>query len=221
MFDIKDYLDYKNLKSDVIDYDVDDLDTDLNDDINTLLTNRFDRLYLHDRYRYGNKNINIIYPSLAYPGNQSLILSADKIRYLLSFYPDKNELGKINKIVLRPRFIEAGDIELVSLYMRQKRILVMYLIHPHLYRIKSSRFSRYSDFISIDLESIANSKITGKKIKKDDDSEIFIHPLWYIISVIPFGGDNKIDKFFIRKRINRGRYEALNDISYFYSRHGY
>lgn len=221
MFDIKDYLNSTDYSLEPIQYDIEDLDSELDDDIQHLLTNRFDRLYLTDRYRYGSKNISIIHPSVAYPGNQSLLLNSDKIRYLLSFYPDKSALNKINKIVLRPRFIEAGDIELVSLYLRDKGIIVMYLIHPHLYKVKSSMFSRYSDFISIDLESIASSKITGKKIKKDDDTEIFIHPLWYVLSIIPDTVDSKIDKFFIRRRMNKERYEALNDISYFYSRHGY
>lgn len=221
MFDIKDYLNGTDLITEPFQYDIEDLDSDLNDDIQHLLTNRFDRLYLTDRYRYGSKNIAIIHPSITYPKNQTLLLNADKIRYLLSFYPDKNALNKVNKIVLRPRYIEAGDIELVSLYLRDKGIIVMYLVHPHLYKVKSSMFSRYSDFISIDLESIAASKITGKKIKKDDDTEIFIHPMWYVLSIIPDTKDNKIDKFFIRRRMDHGRHETLNDISYFYSRHGY
>ncbi len=221
MFDIREYLDSREgaLSGDL--YDIDDLDSTLADDIDLLLGGRSDRLYMTDRYRYQEKNISIIRPSLPYPGNQSLLLTADKIRYLLSFYPDKKDLLKVDTIVLRPRFIEMGDIELAALYLRRKKILVMYLIHPHLYTIKSSRFSRYSEFITIDIDSVAGSRITGKKISKGDDSDLYVHPLWYALAILPFRADEGIDKFFIRRSINGARHEALSDISFFYSRHGY
>jgi hypothetical protein len=221
MFDIKDYLENSGSALESTDYDMEELDYNLSEDIDLLLNSRFGKIYQTDKYRYLDKNISIIYPSLAYPGNQSLILSPDKIRYLLSFYPDKKDLLKIDKIVLRPRFIEVGDVELVSLYLRQKKILVMYLIHPHLYTIKSGRFSRNSEFITIDIDSIASNKITGKKIRKDDDSDLYVHPLWYILSLAPYGNENMIDKFFIKRTMSHASRDVLNDISFFYTRHGY
>lgn len=221
MFDIKEYLDNNGSAVEIPDYDMEELDYSLTEDIDHLLNSRFGRLYLSDKYRYLNKNISIIYPSLAYPGSQSLLLSPDKIRYLLSFYPDKSDLLKIDKIVLRPRFIEVGDVELVSLYLRRKKILVMYLIHPHLYTIRSGRFSRNAEFITIDIDSIASNKITGKKVRKDDDSDLYVHPLWYILSVAPYGDEDRIDKFFIKRTMSPASRGVLDDISFFYSRHGY
>lgn len=221
MFDIKEYLDNNGSAVEIPDYDMEELDYSLTEDIDHLLNSRFGRLYLSDKYRYLNNNISIIYPSLAYPGSQSLLLSPDKIRYLLSFYPDKSDLLKIDKIVLRPRFIEVGDVELVSLYLRRKKILVMYLIHPHLYTIRSGRFSRNAEFITIDIDSIASNKITGKKVRKDDDSDLYVHPLWYILSVAPYGDEDRIDKFFIKRTMSPASRGVLDDISFFYSRHGY
>ncbi len=221
MFDIKEYLDNNGSAVEIPDYDMEELDYSLTEDIDRLLNSRFGRLYLSDKYRYLNNNISIIYPSLAYPGSQSLLLSPDKIRYLLSFYPDKSDLLKIDKIVLRPRFIEVGDVELVSLYLRRKKILVMYLIHPHLYTIRSGRFSRNAEFITIDIDSIASNKITGKKVRKDDDSDLYVHPLWYILSVAPYGDEDRIDKFFIKRAMSPASRGVLDDISFFYSRHGY
>ncbi|HOO70510.1 MAG TPA: hypothetical protein PK926_02035 [Spirochaetota bacterium] len=221
VFDIREYLNNRETCLEDSGLGMEELDFTLEEDIDHLLSDRFERLYTHDRYRYLDKNISILYPSLAYPGNQSLLLNADKIRYLLSFYPDKKDLLKIDRIILRPRFIEEGGVELASLYIRQKKVLVMYLIHPHLYTINSSRFSRFSEFITIDIDSIANSKITGKKISKGDDSPLYVHPLWYILATIPYGSRKGIDKFFIKRTLNSARQEVLNDISFFYSRHGY
>jgi len=219
MFDIREYYDYYPAENNET---VGDIDNEIAYDIENLLKNRFEKLYQRDRYRYNENSIDIIYPKLGYPGSPSLISGPDKIRNLLSFYPHKSDLMNVDKIVLRPRFIEIGSIELVSLYLRKKKIIVLYLYHPHYYRVDSSKFSRYREFISIDLEKIMDFKQGTTWSDADRGSDLHIHPLWYILSVISNGNDDIIEKFFIKKE-NRNQkvYEILNDVSFYYSRHGY
>lgn len=218
MFDIKEY--YNNYKSIDLDHEIVNINDDINDDIENLLSSRFDRLYARDRFKYSNYSIDIIHPTLSYNGNKSIMTTADKVRYLLSFYPDKTKFENIDKIVLRPRFIEVNNVELVSLYLREKKIIVMYMIHPHLYQI-NSQGHRHSDFISLDLDRMLEHKATGPE-KNNSESDIFIHPLWYVISNTSYKKDDKIDKFFIKKEMmNNTIYEMLIDASFYYSRHGY
>ena len=100
MFDIKEYFDndYKTRER----RDIVNIDDDITHDITSLLSSRFDSLYRRDRYKHENTVIEIIHPSLQYPGNNSLLLNPDRVRYLLSFYPAKEDFANIDKIVLRP-----------------------------------------------------------------------------------------------------------------------
>ncbi len=221
MFDIKEYFDNERKVRDVR-HDIVNIDDDIAHDITSLLSGRFDSLYKRDRYKHHDSVIEIIYPALQFPGNNNFILNPDRIRYLLSFYPNKSDFHHIDKIVIRPRFIEVGNIELVSLYLRRKRILVLYLFHPHFYRMKYPGRDAHDRAAEPNLDDLLKDRLTNDTILKDDSDEVYVHPLWYLLSIVTQGNDDRIDKFFIKKASLNGRiYEIMNDISFYYSRHGY
>jgi hypothetical protein len=221
MFDIKEYFDndykVKNVRRDIV-----DIDDDIAYDINSLLSGRFDSLYNRDRYKHNDSVIEIIYPALQFPGNNNFIMNPDRIRYLLSFYPNKSDFHHIDKIVVRPRFIEVGNIELVSLYLRRKKILVLYLFHPHFYRMRYPQQDEQDRTAEQNLEAVLNARLTDDTIMKDESEDVYVHPLWYLLSIVNQGTDDMIDKFFIKKEaLNDRIYGIMNDISFYYSRHGY
>ncbi|HPL16614.1 MAG TPA: hypothetical protein PL180_07980 [Spirochaetota bacterium] len=221
MFDIREYFDFDNTVRDIR-RDIVDIDDDIAYDINTLISGRFDSLYRRDRYKHNDAVIEIIYPALQFPGNNNFILNPDRVRYLLSFYPNKSDFHNIDKIVIRPRFIEVGNIELVSLYLRRKKILVLYLFHPHFYRMRYPRFDDRERAGDHTTEDVLKDRLTDNTIVKDDSEEVYVHPLWYLLSIVAHGNDDRIDKFFIKKdALNDRIYEIMNDISFYYSRHGY
>jgi hypothetical protein len=220
MFDIKEYFE-NEYKTRDLRHDIVNIDEDITRDINSLLSTRFDSLYRRDRYKHDGTVIEIIHPALQFPGSNSLILNPDRVRYLLSFYPSKEDFANIDKIVLRPRFIEVGSIELVSLYLRRKRILVLYLFHPHFYRMKYR--GRVEDADDSDRDDVlVHDRLTDDTVRPEAGSDVYVHPLWYLLSIVKRADDDMIDKFFIKKdALNDRMYEVLNDTSLYYSRHGY
>ncbi len=218
MFDIQEYYQGNYRPDPESSFSINDIDDDISDDIDELLKNRFDKLYLQDRYKHGSHNIDIIYPRLGYPGNRSLMLGPDKVRFLLSLYPGKEDLQHIQKIVIRPRYIEIGSIELTSLYIAQKKVLVIYLFHPYVYPVTAESGG---SFTGMSLEDLAKQRFS-RNLKQRENAA---HPLWYYISVIARSrADNNrgIEKFFIKKNpINDSEYRILNDISCYFSQHGY
>ncbi|MCP4134925.1 MAG: hypothetical protein GY754_28380 [bacterium] len=236
MFDIREY--YQNSKNNPpdVEYNMAEIESDISYDIDSLLNDRFDKLYMRDSYRHEEGTIEIISPKLMYPNNKSLLLAPDRIRFLLSFYPKRTGLKNIERIVLRPRYIEVGNIELLSLYMKQKKILVLYLYHPHSYTIQAEKFrnnDKSDEFVPIDIEQIMDKKLPTRLHEQEESPEVEetgekkpkkveVPPLWYILSTISPAEDDQIDKFFIKKSlVNNEVYEILNDISFYYSRHGY
>ena len=225
MFDIEEYYkDYNKIQSDKpLQLEVENIDVDIYNDIDNLIKNRFDNFYLVDKFKYNKSGIDIIHPRIIYNGGKGLIKGADYIRFLLSIYPQKGELENINKIVLRPRHIEIGNIELMSLYIRYKKILVIYLHHPHLYSVKDSKFNEYSEFIPFHLTELSNKNLFERMPQIKEGNDIRIPPLWYMISIISHSSDNLIDKFFIKKPSNSNSIisQTLDEISFFYFRHGF
>ncbi len=230
MFDIREYYQNSEFNQENTGNDINSIDLDIAADLDSLLKSRFDNLYKRDKYKTDVNSVDIIYPKLTYPGNRTYILNSDKIRFFLSFYPDKKDINHIEKIVLRPRYIEVGNVELASLYIPGKKILVLYLTQPYYFTISDLRDDLKERFMNIDMGKIFNFK---QIIVKDNDGEqkkIRIFPLWYILSVIssnhsgnniPSQGEN-IEKFFLKKTsLDRSTYQLLNDISFYYSRHGY
>ena len=217
MFDIREYY-YYSTGSNSIEYNT-DIDDEIISYIDTLLIDNIDSLYLCDRYKHNDSIIDIIYPKQVYPKNQTLIFTPDRLRFLLSFYPYKGDFSKVSKIVLRPRYIEAGNIELSSIYLKKKKILLLYLTHPLGYTDSSEESNR---FISVSLENIMDTKIIKDSIDRNGKHKNKIPYLWNILSIINPDGKEDMEKFFIKmNRVDPKLYPILNDISYFYSKHGY
>jgi hypothetical protein len=224
MFDIKDY--FCDSCSDfgcVNIFDGGNADDDVVYDIENLLKNRFSRMYNRDRFKKGSSGIELIYPGIIYPGAKSLMINPDYVRFLLSLYPYKSDFENIDKIVIKPRHIEIGDTELVSLYLRKSRILVIYLYHPHFYSMTNSKVSEYAEFMPVNLMEFAVGKINNAKFVKTANQDIKIPPLWYLLSVITCSNDNLIDKFLLKMsdRSDRKIQRSLDEISFYYSQHGY
>ncbi|MCL1864773.1 MAG: hypothetical protein FWF73_03065 [Spirochaetes bacterium] len=219
MFDIKEYYYCNTVNSNSIEYGAADIDDEIISYIDTLLTDSVGSLYLCDRYKHNDSIIEIIYPRQVYPQNQTLLFTPDRLRFLLSFYPYKGDFSKVSKIVLRPRYIEAGNIELASIYLKKKKILMLYLTHPLGYKDESEKNNK---FISVSLENIMNTKIIENSIDRSSKHKNKIPYLWNILSIISPDGKEDMEKFFIKmNKVDPKLYPLLNDISYFYSRHGY
>lgn len=224
MFDIKDYYREpgKAAHRKERDLSIGEIEEDISRDLDRLLANRFDSLYLRDKFKHRSTGVEIIYPRIMYTCNKSLFKGPDQIKNLLSLYPKKCDLENISKIVLRPRYIDIGMTELMALYIRRRRILVMYLFHPHTYNLHKSRFFEYAEMYPGDLVNYLNElkNVIPKRISQND---IPIPPLWYILSIINAEEEDIVDKFFIRKthQENREITSQLCEISFFYSRHGY
>ncbi len=220
MFETEEYGIINN--PDNIQLEIEDIEDDIFSDINNLLKDRFDRLFLTDKFKCNGRGIDIIYPGISYPGNRSLIKGPDHIRFLLSLYPHKERLKNIDRIILQPRHVEINNIELVSVYIRREKILVLYLHHPHSYTLDGTEDHEYS-FMPFFFPQFVNNELSreqgagpGKVISK-------IPPLWYILSIVSFSPDNKIDKFFIidNEKREKNISENLEKTSLFYSRYGY
>jgi len=219
MFDIREYYNVSGFSGHGFELEVSEVDTDLVSDIDSLLSQKRDELYKTVKFKTGDYSIEIVYPSLGYPGNSHLIMTPDRVRFLLSFYPYKQDFLKVEKILLRPRYIETGNIELAALYIKKSKILVLYLTHSD---VQSDSLKENDRFISIDLEHIMDTRVIESSIDKSRaKSGARVPLLWNILTVINPEGE-KLDKFFIRRdKIDNKEYIALNDISYYYYRHGY
>ena len=219
MFDIREYYGLEHPHRNA-GHEIADIDEDVSNDINRLVLDRFSSLYRRDRYKHTGGVIEIIHPAIHYPGGHSVLLGPDRIRNLLSFYPHPEDLAQVDKIVVRPRYVEIGSIELVSLYLRKKKILVLYLCHPHFYRVRFH--SAGEDQTAQRLEVIMNDRLTNDTVRREDEGGLSVHPLWYFLSLVRHSESDTVDKFFIKKEIASSRiYELLHDVSHYFSRHGY
>ncbi|HQQ51187.1 MAG TPA: hypothetical protein PLZ29_08305, partial [Spirochaetota bacterium] len=66
MFDIYGSYEYNPSIFDNMQMEINDIDDDISSDIENLLANRFDSLYLKDIYKKNNICIDIIYPRVQY-----------------------------------------------------------------------------------------------------------------------------------------------------------
>ena len=169
MFDIKEYCNNYYYESE-LNHRIENIDEDLSRDIDSILNSRFDRLYIKDRFKHESGSIEIIHPHLGYPGSPPILYGPDKVRNLLSFYPRAGDFSKIDKIVIRPKLIEVGEVEMVGLYLRKKKILVMYLFSPHFYMIDASRTDGFYGFKSMELDRIAGGRLLDETIQKSGGS---------------------------------------------------
>lgn len=225
MFDIKEYYNYSNYRNQGVESDMLDSGYDIVSEIDDILDNSSGNLYVSDRYKSEEHLIEIFYPAAGYPGPQAFVPSPDRIRFLLSFYPYKEDFWKIHKIVLRPRYVETGNIELAALYLKKQRALVLYLTHPSTYSIADGQNDK-SRFISISIESLMDNKIIEDTINKSNKAgcgnETRIPSLWDIIALVNPYGEGVMDKFFTKCSEQDNRvFKALSDISNYYSDRGY
>ena len=142
-----------------IQLEIEDIDDDIYADFDNLINNRIDRLYLKDKFKCNGFGVDIIYPGITYPGNKTINMRPDHIRFLLSLYPQKQDLGKVDRIILQPKHIEINSIELISFYIRRENTLVFYLYHPHYYEIKNSKFQDYTKFIPYSLSQLFTMRL--------------------------------------------------------------
>ncbi len=202
--------------------EIDDIEHDLSSDIKYILNDRSGRLFLTDRFKCGRHCIDIVYPRLFYPGNKSPIEQPDYIRFLLSLYPDAEKLEDIDTIILQPRHIEMNGVELVSVYIRSMKILVLYLHRNYLHPVESAASGDYS-FIPFFIPQYIQGDATWSGCVDSFRCVKRIPPLWHILSVISFAPDNRVDKFFLSCRDDGSAaiLENLDNISSYYARHGY
>ena len=172
------------------------IDGELASDIRNLLAGAGSSLYMCDRYKNAGATVEILYPAAAHPALYSYMLSPERIRFLLSLYPRRIDLQRINRIVIRPRYIEAGEIELAALYMKINRTLVLYLTSTG---FGSGLADPDSDFVSASLEKITLSKIVTDSIEGGVPGNVKVPSLWNIISVVDPDGESEMEKFFIRR----------------------
>ncbi len=162
MFDFRDYSEHRTIGEFDITTEAEEIDDDLSADIDNLLNNRFGKLYRTDRYKRSPYSVDIVHPVLPCPGAGSLLKGPNNIRFLLSLYPGASDLENIDKIVLRPRYVEINETEIMALYLRKKKILVQYLHHPFFYDSAGSRFRDYSEFKPVNLSQIAGTGLIQK-----------------------------------------------------------
>ena len=216
MFDISG-INYNNSRSTLIE----DIEVDVYYDINNLLSEKVHGLYKKDKFKCRENNINIIYPRYRFPEHKSSFKGPDSTRFLLSLYPFIEDLRKVENIILRPRYIEDEGTELVSLYIRREKIIVLYLHTPHSYHAEKFILCNNSRFIDSAIFGVETCILNTA----DENNRIIfqIPPLWYILSTIKLSDDDKIEKFFIKRDLdfNPGAIGKLSDISFQYSRLGY
>ena len=194
------------------------LDEEIAADIDMIRSGVKPFLYETDRFKQKKHGIDIIHPRIEYPLGQSVVKNADWIRFQLSLYPVLADLKRIDAIILRPRHIESGNVELMAIYIRSSKTLVHYLYIPHDCEIEGSISAAYNEYIPYD----RNRTINRSFHRTGSAHDTAISPLLYIISMIPPEGGNEIDKFFLRHDASEsGMLAKLDDISQFYARHGY
>lgn len=195
------------------------IEEELVSDIDGLMHVSGGGLYLSDRYKNGGISIDLVYPTFSHQLLYSYLMSPDRARFMLSLYPYRSDLSRVSKIIMRPRYIEAGDIELAALYVKETRALVFYLTSPG---CDSGSIDDNPKFVSASLDRITGSKIIGDSIEKNKKDKGGVPLLWNIISVVDTEGDGEMEKFFLKRQGIDGRdYTALSDLSHHYRRLGY
>ncbi len=211
--------------------DILDVDRDIVENIEEILLSHEGTLYSMDVYNIKKHPIIIFYPSLGYGGAGAgkLLLSPDRLKFLLSIYPDKRDLHKINRIVIRPRYVETGNVELHSLYHGKTKTLVVYLSHP--LPGNGLSFEENLEFIESFEDYGGGSHRTPRNLMKDkiilDSMGNVVKKrgeplLWSVLSTVDPGGSGEMEKFLLKRYdFNREVQNLLYDISYYYGSHGY
>lgn len=172
------------------------------------------------RFRRKKKSIDIHAPLLYCPFAGNTLPSIDSLRFLLSLYPDKEDINRIRHIIIRPRFIESGGVQVVALYFPQTQTLVNYISLSHYYTIDDPAFFKNENF-DIDLSTITNPHYLGQS--PQDETPLRVPSLFYIIKMLSHKKDQQVEKFLLKleNRVNQKEIGRFRDISHFFSQHGY
>jgi hypothetical protein len=178
-------------------------------------------LYDSTHCRMNGSVFDIFYPSGHNTVSKTLLKGPDYVRYVLSIYPRKEDFSNFRRIVLRPRFFEAGNVHLAAIYLPEVKTLVYYLHYPHSYMLPKNGFVS-DEHAGYDISRMADQHNLGKG-KPDDPEKIELPPLLYYLYMISNSRRIDIDKFFIRTDAlpSDGIIQELRSISYHYSRFGY
>ncbi len=227
------------------DSDILDVDRHIVEEVEEILHSKVGSLYLSDVYNIKKHRISIVYPSLVLGGTSGgkLLLSPDRLKFLLSIYPEKQALKKISRIIIRPRYVEVGNIELHSLYHRKKKTLVLYLSSP-----SGSDFPFGEEVESGENRDFSEANFHGANGVKDisvGDSRGVVPRdfmkdkmiwdslgnvvkshgkpmLWSVISALEPRGEGEMEKFLVRHHGGDGKVHGmLGHISQYYGSHGY
>jgi len=218
MFDIKEYFDNK-ISNRLIHFE--EMDDQIIENFNTEIPDKNKLLYEMDKYKTEDHSITILYPTINFFPNQKLLLKPNTLKFNLSFYPQKKDLKKIDTILIKPKYIATNNIELMSIFIQENKLLVIYLFTPHLYDIPIDNSDVFSNFKLSSLEKITNKNFI-KKSKIETTGRIKAHPLWYLLQTVSDGNNNKIEKFFINnKQMDWHLQNKIEETSLFFEEHGY
>ena len=196
----------------------DSIDDEIINDIDIITRNRFNSLYDVERYKFKKHSIALHFPKIEHPDAGFIVKNRDNLRFILSLYPEKADLRAVDRIIIRPRHIEAGGIELMALYIRSSKTLVHYLYIPHTYDITDTEISQFNEDTVFEVSQMVNRNIYN--LPRDDENQI--HPLLYILSLL-YSSGNAVDKFFVKVDVqeNAGILAQIDEVSDYYTRHGY
>ncbi|MDA3901657.1 MAG: hypothetical protein PF637_14195 [Spirochaetes bacterium] len=223
MFDIREYYLENSLLQESIQNRQDNrnnYDFAVTDDISPILKNPLKQGYATELFKQNKQSITIYTPKTYCPFAGEFATEPDYIRFLLSIYPDKSDLNAVNHIIARPRFIETGQIQLVSLYIPSLRCIVLYLSYPHFYTFNNGEFFGNESF-HYDLSTIQNPHYLGTASPHQEI--LSIPPIFYIVKSITQKRDYTIDKYLLRLNSSAEPQTLLrlDEISHFYNQHGY
>jgi hypothetical protein len=209
MFDIRDY--YSRESSDSRrENPLSSIEEEVYGNVSEIISSRFDPLYRTDTYRYESGSVTIYSPARQFD-SMGLLPTSDRVRSLLSLYPDRENLKAIRNLILRPRYVETAGTELMALYLPEGKTLVTYLFDRE----------RFSGKIST--RKLRTGNLTpADHPEPENHSGIKGDPLWYVLSILAENRPDRTHSFcFTHDVQNSPSYRELIDLSCIYSRNGY
>lgn len=224
MFDINEYY----IEKDLITESASRLDnavlppgSAIEQEIETIISDTIGKKYGRLKFKRRDHTIDIFTPQRTCPFAGEFSIHADYFRFLLSVYPDCDDLKHISRIIVRPRFIESDGIQLVSLYSKRFHSLLLYFSCPHAYRFSDCSFFTHTH-PEIDISSITDPHYLGTA-SGNDPGMLTIPPLFYIMKTISRGPVNALDTYLLKPgpSVDTGKLTLLDEISHYYNQHGY
>ncbi len=186
------------------------IEEEVYDNVSEIITSRFDPLYRKDTYRHDRGSVTL-YSPVRHFSRMGLLPTTDRVRSILSLYPEKEDLKAIRNLILRPRYVETGGTELMALYLPERKTLVTYLFDRE----------RFSGTVST--RKLRTGKLTpADHPEPENHSGVKGDPLWYILSILAKNSPEKTQSFCFTHDVQTSlSYRELIDLSCLYSRNGY